>query len=230
MLCNIKHLLTETGESMGRFGATLGSGAAKLGKKAAQSEAGRSAGRAAVAGATEGVKEDLTNRYLGDGGSRDSSPAPATPTTPKPTTNPSSSSSLSSPSSARAHQQAPTAPAPTSSFRSEPRPPKPSLLNKFRPHINKPSSSRPAARPVRQSSRKQRVYKYNLSKEANWEEKLKVQTLYNFKSDERSDLEFRRGQVIQVLTRTDSTFDWWEGKLDDCVGIFPANYVKIIRD
>ena len=213
---------------MGKFGAAVGSGAAKLGKKAAQSEAGRSAGRAAVSGAAEGVKEDLTNRYFGEGGSREPSPAAAPPPQPKPSAKPpSSSSSSSSPSSSRPHHQAMAA-AP-SSFRSDHRPPKPSLLNKFRPHINK-ASSKPARRPVRQSSRKERVYKYNLSKEANWEEKMKVQALYNFRSDQRSDLEFRRGQVIQVLTRTDNQFDWWEGKLEDRVGIFPANYVKITRD
>ena len=39
------------------------------------------------------------------------------------------------------------------------------------------------------------MYKYNLSREANWEERMKVQALYNYKSDQRCDLEFRRGQV-----------------------------------
>lgn len=70
------------------------------------------------------------------------------------------------------------------------------------------------------------MYKYNLSKEANWEEKMLVQALYNFKAERKCDLEFRKGQIIQVLTRTDNQFDWWEGKLEDRVGIFPANYVK----
>ena len=53
-----------------------------------------------------------------------------------------------------------------------------------------------------------------------------VQALYNFKAERKCDLEFRKGQIIQVLTRTDNQFDWWEGKLEDRVGIFPANYVK----
>jgi hypothetical protein len=70
------------------------------------------------------------------------------------------------------------------------------------------------------------VYKYNLSKEANWDAKLLVQALYNFRGEMKCDLEFRKGQVIQVLTKTDSQFDWWEGKIEDRVGIFPANYVK----
>ena len=77
-------------------------------------------------------------------------------------------------------------------------------------------------------SNKDRVYKYNLSREANWEEKLLVQTLYNFKGEMKCDLEFRKGQVIQVLIRTDNQFDWWEGRLENRVGIFPANYVKMM--
>ena len=218
---------TEAEESMGKFGAALGSGAAKFGKKAAQSEAGRSAGRAAITGATDGVKEDLTNRYFGPGGggSRESSPAPASaPATPTPTPTKPSTPSTSSPS--LQHQR--TA-APPPSSRSESRPPKPSILTRFKPHINKPPRGQ-GQTPVRQTSRKERIYKYNLSKEANWEDKMRVQTLFNYKSDQRSELEFRRGQVIQVLTRTDSQFDWWEGKLEERVGIFPANYVKVLRD
>jgi len=35
------------------------------------------------------------------------------------------------------------------------------------------------------------------------------------------------GEVITVLTRTDTQADWWEGKLHGRVGIFPANYVKM---
>ena len=72
------------------------------------------------------------------------------------------------------------------------------------------------------------MYKYSLSKEADWEKELLVQALFNFKGEMRCDLEFRKGQVIQVLTRTYNQFDWWEGKLEDRVGIFPANYVKMM--
>ena len=72
------------------------------------------------------------------------------------------------------------------------------------------------------------MYKYSLSKEADWEKKLLAQALFNLKGEMRCDLEFRKGQVIQVLTRTYNQFDWWEGKLEDRVGIFPANYVKMM--
>ena len=72
------------------------------------------------------------------------------------------------------------------------------------------------------------MFKYNLSKEANWEERLRVQALYNYKAERQCDLEFRKGQIFEVLTRTDSQVDWWEGKIENKVGIFPANYVKIL--
>lgn len=204
---------------MGRFGAAVGAGAAKLGKKAAQSEAGRSAGRAAIAGATEGVKQDLTNRYLGPGeAARSPSPSPQ----PKPPAVTPTAPSASQPYS---HQVTATHRAST-----EPRPPKPSLLNRFKPHIGKSSEKSAHHRPPprRQSSRKDVVYKYNLSKQANWEQKLRVQTVHNYKAERSCDLEFRKGQIIEVLTRTDTQLDWWEGTLDGKVGIFPANFVKIL--
>ena len=55
-----------------------------------------------------------------------------------------------------------------------------------------------------------------------------AQALYNFKGEMKCDLEFRKGQVIKIITRTDKQFDWWEGKIDDRVGIFPANFVKVL--
>ena len=220
----------DDGGAYGHFGIKLGAGAAKLGKKAAQSEAGRSAGRAAVAGATEGVKQDLTNRYFGD----DSAGAPAlappssSSSQKQPQTSASSSSSGKAPSSSQSHSSS-TKAASYSQTTREPRPPKPSLLSRFKPHVGK-TPKKSQRRPVRQrqSHEKGRVYKYSLSKEADWEKELLVQALFNFKGEMRCDLEFRKGQVIQVLTRTYNQFDWWEGKLEDCVGIFPANYVKMM--
>jgi hypothetical protein len=47
---------------VGKYGAVFGKGAAKYGKKAAQSEAGRRATSAAVKGACDGVRDDLTSR------------------------------------------------------------------------------------------------------------------------------------------------------------------------
>ena len=215
----------DDGGAYGHFGAKLGAGAAKVGKKAAQSETGRSAGRAAVAGATEGVKQDLTNSYFGD----DSAAVPPSSSSQKQLqTSASSSSSGKAPASSQSHSSSTQAVSYSQTTR-EPRPPKPSLLSRFKPHVGK-APEKSQRRPVRQrqSYEKGRVYKYSLSKEADWEKKLLVQALFNFKGEMRCDLEFRKGQVIQVLTRTDNQFDWWEGKLEDRVGIFPANYVKMM--
>ncbi|XP_071955201.1 SH3 domain-containing YSC84-like protein 1 [Antedon mediterranea] len=42
------------------------------------------------------------------------------------------------------------------------------------------------------------------------------------------DLTFATNDRITIITRTDTQFDWWEGELYGRVGIFPANYVKVI--
>lgn len=47
---------------MGKYGAAFGKGAAKYGKKAAQSEAGKRATSAAVKGACDGVRDDMLSR------------------------------------------------------------------------------------------------------------------------------------------------------------------------
>ena len=36
------------------------------------------------------------------------------------------------------------------------------------------------------------------------------------------DLEFRTGDQIEVVSRTDSQEDWWTGKLDGRQGVFPG--------
>ncbi|KAG9314700.1 Las1-like-domain-containing protein [Chiua virens] len=52
--------------------------------------------------------------------------------------------------------------------------------------------------------------------------------LYEFKAVEAGDLSFSRGDVIIVTRKSDSTDDWWKGKLDGKEGIFPANFVEIV--
>ncbi|XP_022096384.1 SH3 domain-containing YSC84-like protein 1 isoform X2 [Acanthaster planci] len=42
------------------------------------------------------------------------------------------------------------------------------------------------------------------------------------------DLSFNQGDRIDVLTRTNTCFDWWEGRMNGRIGIFPANYVKVL--
>lgn len=43
------------------------------------------------------------------------------------------------------------------------------------------------------------------------------------------DLSFVAGDKITIITRTEKQFDWWEGKLKGKTGIFPANYVRVLK-
>ncbi|RZC41355.1 EF-hand 4, SH3 9, Drf FH1 and/or Leu zip domain containing protein, partial [Asbolus verrucosus] len=46
---------------------------------------------------------------------------------------------------------------------------------------------------------------------------------YPYQSQEQGDLTFNAGEVITVIKKDG---DWWTGKLDTTVGIFPSNYVQ----
>lgn len=52
--------------------------------------------------------------------------------------------------------------------------------------------------------------------------------LYDYQSEDPSSLSFRKGDIIEVLTRLDS--GWWDGLLNDERGWFPSNYVTVISD
>jgi son of sevenless len=53
--------------------------------------------------------------------------------------------------------------------------------------------------------------------------------LYDYQTNDASSLSFRKGDIIEVLTRLDS--GWWDGLLGpDERGWFPSNYVTIISD
>jgi growth factor receptor-binding protein 2 len=45
-----------------------------------------------------------------------------------------------------------------------------------------------------------------------------------FSWQEEGELEFRRGDVIRVMDRTDR--HWWKGQLGNREGLFPATYVQ----
>ncbi|KDN39162.1 DUF500-domain-containing protein [Tilletiaria anomala UBC 951] len=49
---------------------------------------------------------------------------------------------------------------------------------------------------------------------------------FDFGGAERGDLTFKRGDVIEVLRRTASREDWWDGKCRGRLGSFPANYTE----
>lgn len=52
--------------------------------------------------------------------------------------------------------------------------------------------------------------------------------LYTFKGEQPGDLPFKKGDVIDILKKTETTDDWWTGRNNGLSGIFPANYVELI--
>ncbi|KAM6893157.1 SH3 domain-containing YSC84-like protein 1 isoform 1-T1 [Lycodopsis pacificus] len=55
---------------------------------------------------------------------------------------------------------------------------------------------------------------------------LVVTATHPFSGQQPGDLSFAPGDRITVVTKTDSEYDWWEGRLaDGRIGIFPANFV-----
>ena len=52
--------------------------------------------------------------------------------------------------------------------------------------------------------------------------------LYDYQTNDSSSLSFRKGDIIEVLTRLES--GWWDGLLNDERGWFPSNYVVPISD
>ncbi|EIW65276.1 BAR-domain-containing protein [Trametes versicolor FP-101664 SS1] len=53
-----------------------------------------------------------------------------------------------------------------------------------------------------------------------------VVALYDFEAQADGDLEFKAGDRIEVVERTDSVEDWWTGRLGGRTGVFPGNYVQ----
>ncbi|KAF4637208.1 hypothetical protein G7Y89_g871 [Cudoniella acicularis] len=51
--------------------------------------------------------------------------------------------------------------------------------------------------------------------------------LFTFDADQPGDLGFKKGDIITVTKKTDSTNDWWTGIIGTRSGIFPSNYVKM---
>lgn len=51
--------------------------------------------------------------------------------------------------------------------------------------------------------------------------------LFTFDADQPGDLGFKKGEIIQITKKTNSTNDWWTGIIGSRTGIFPANYVEL---
>ncbi|KAL2086884.1 hypothetical protein ACEWY4_017943 [Coilia grayii] len=51
---------------------------------------------------------------------------------------------------------------------------------------------------------------------------LRVKAMYDFSAEEKDELDFSSGDVIEVLDQTDPS--WWKGRLRGREGLFPSNY------
>lgn len=52
--------------------------------------------------------------------------------------------------------------------------------------------------------------------------------LFTFKGEQSGDLPFKKGDVIDIIKKSETTDDWWTGRNNGVTGIFPANYVELI--
>lgn len=55
-----------------------------------------------------------------------------------------------------------------------------------------------------------------------------VEALYDYGGDMEGDLSFSVGDRIEIIEKTESTDDWWKGKIGNQVGMFPCNFTKSI--
>ncbi|KAE8225365.1 hypothetical protein CF319_g1883 [Tilletia indica] len=53
-----------------------------------------------------------------------------------------------------------------------------------------------------------------------------VVALYDYVAAASTDISFKAGDQIEIVNRTESTQDWWTGRINGQEGLFPANYVK----
>lgn len=61
-----------------------------------------------------------------------------------------------------------------------------------------------------------------------WDTIPTCEALFSFQGQLPCDLSFHPGDRIEIRTRTQTEDDWWEGVLNGRIGIFPANYVKVL--
>jgi len=130
---------------------------------------------------------------------------------------PSSSSAASrSPSASSFTKKAPPPPPSSSSFIKKAPPPPPTSSSPPPPPYSGPSSAAAAA----------------ITKKAPPPPPLKpkpkqyVTALYDFEAQADGDLNFRAGDQIEIVQKSENVDDWWTGKLNGQQGVFPGNYVQ----
>ncbi|XP_068448536.1 growth factor receptor-bound protein 2a [Clinocottus analis] len=55
------------------------------------------------------------------------------------------------------------------------------------------------------------------------QESIQVEALFDFEAKEDGELNFKRGDIIQILDQSHG--DWWKGTCNGQTGMFPNNYV-----
>ncbi|KAK1333243.1 hypothetical protein QTO34_006784 [Cnephaeus nilssonii] len=55
-----------------------------------------------------------------------------------------------------------------------------------------------------------------------------VIAMYDYAANNEDELNFSKGQLINVLNKDDP--DWWQGEINGMTGLFPSNYVKMTTD
>lgn len=55
-----------------------------------------------------------------------------------------------------------------------------------------------------------------------------VIAMYDYTANNEDELNFSKGQLINVLNKDDP--DWWQGEINGVTGLFPSNYVKMTTD
>lgn len=94
-----------------------------------------------------------------------------------------------------------------------------------RPHSYQGGNGTEAMRPTQRSYPD--LSSYNMNERSSRGEGITATAIYPFEGLQPGDLTFQAGEKITIVTKTDSQYDWWEGKLRGELGIFPANYVMI---
>ncbi|ETE73293.1 Neutrophil cytosol factor 4, partial [Ophiophagus hannah] len=56
----------------------------------------------------------------------------------------------------------------------------------------------------------------------------RVEALFDFTASNKLELSFKKGDLIYLLSRVNK--DWFEGTLRDATGIFPCDFVSVIKD
>jgi hypothetical protein len=53
----------------------------------------------------------------------------------------------------------------------------------------------------------------------------KAVALYDFTAQQTSDLGFKRGDLISIISQPGN---WWQGRINKKEGLIPSNYVKLM--